>query len=777
MADPHAPRDGVSALLGPTNTGKTHRAVERMLDYDTGMLGVPLRLLARELYERISARIGEARVGLLTGEEKRLPVTARYFVCTTESMPLDRDVDFVAVDEIQLASHRQRGHIFTSRLLYARGRCETWFLGSTSAEPIVRELVPTAKIVDHPRFSVLRDAGQCSLGRLAPRSAVVAFSAAEVYRLAERVRQRHGGVAVVLGALSPRTRNAQVDLYQSGEVRHIVATDAIGMGLNMEIDHVAFAGLRKFDGTGDRLLHPAELAQIAGRAGRYRNDGSFGTLAPQPRLEPAVARAIEEHRFRPLSQVQWRNEDLDFRSVERLAVSLRRPPPRRCLVLPDNADDEQALRWLSARASVRARCNHPDDVELLWELCQVPDYQKLLVDHHVELLEELFVQLTESTGRLADDWLAEQLRPLDDTSGGIDRLMARLGFVRTWTFITHRRNWVRDPPGWQARTRELEDRLSDALHEALIRRFVATTATRTDGASKTPARARPEPSLRGDAWHQPLAALAELSPAVDTPREASDAEFFDAVEHADDAAFELDRTGAIVYSIADRPDRRLATLAPGRDWLTPQVLLCPSFELPGGQRARVTRRLTTWLRDQVRRLFSPLFDAPTEDIDDRCRGLLYELAQAAGALSRRQVDRRRQRLGKTHRAWLRRRGITFGDGNVYVRRAWQRDALALRWTLTRVFFPPLPPQLRFAARSIADCRQIPDQPLAALGYARFGRVALRVDHGDRLLSALRRDPPQTEQTLAAVCQRSVGLAPRRLREFLRHWKSPAAGRD
>lgn len=752
----------ISALLGPTNTGKTHRAVERMLDYESGMLGVPLRLLARELYERVVARVGDDRVALLTGEEKHLPAAARYFVCTTESMPVERDVEFVAVDEIQLAAHRQRGHTFTSRLLHCRGTSETWFLGSSTADPIVRELVPTARIVDHPRYSILRHTGQSSLGRLAPRSAIVAFSAAEVYRLAERVRQRHGGVAVVLGALSPRTRNAQVDLYQAGDVHHIVATDAIGMGLNMDIDHVAFAGLRKFDGTGDRLLDIAELAQIAGRAGRYRNDGTFGTLAPVPALGPATAKAIEEHRFAALTHVQWRNEDLDFRSLERLAASLRRAPPRRCLLLPDAPDDERALAWLTGRSAVRARCRGPHDIALLWDLCQIPDYQKLLVDHHVELLEQLFVQLTEPSRRLDNDWLAQQLRPLDDTSGGIDRLMARIGFVRTWTFVTHRRDWVADPQTWQARTRELEDRLSDALHEALVRRFVDTSAGGPVGARKPSRHGEPDERREVTGWHQPLSALGELTVTAPHDEPPPKAAFVDGVCQAPDEHLSLDRTGRIEWHDGGDQAVDVGHLGPGKDLLTPQVHVRGPFALDSRERARLAKRLTAWLRAHVERHFDPLFATPDE-LGDAGRGLLYELAQSLGALPRHRVEQRRQQLTAADRKWLRCHGIVFGQRFVFVPRAWQRDALALRWTLCAVVDARLPADTRFAARSIEQCGDVSADVLAAHGYVKLDDVAIRLDLGETLLGASKRAGPTD---LDAACRRIMGLPAERLSTWL-----------
>ena len=401
---------GIVALLGPTNTGKTHRAVERMLEHRTGMIGLPLRLLAREVYDRVTMRLGERAVALVTGEEKRIPSHPSYWICTTESMPVERDVDFLAVDEIQLATHPQRGHTFTERLLHARGTRETWFLGADTMRPIVEALLPTARIDRNPRFSRLSWVGTLALGGLPARTAVVAFSVADVYEIAERLRQRHGGTAVVLGALSPRTRNAQVAMYQAGEVEYMVATDAIGMGLNMEVDRVVFAALHKFDGSDVRPLEPAELGQIAGRAGRYTTDGGFGTLRPLPGLPPRTIAAIENHDFPAVRRLVWRNPDLDFASIDALLASLRRKPPHAGLRLIDRAEDYDALVQLARRADVRERARTPEDVELLWEVCRIPDYRKLLLESHVQLLSDLYEQLTGPTRRIDADWMARRIK-------------------------------------------------------------------------------------------------------------------------------------------------------------------------------------------------------------------------------------------------------------------------------------------------------------------------------------------------------------------------------
>jgi ATP-dependent RNA helicase SUPV3L1/SUV3 len=515
----------ITALLGPTNTGKTHRAVERMLEHATGMIGLPLRLLAREIYDRISARIGEGRVALVTGEEQRIPPRPAYWVATVEAMPVDRNVEFVAIDEVQLAAHEQRGHVFTSRILRARGTKETWLMGAGTMRPILRELVPTARQVEHPRLSRLTYAGSTPLARVPPRSAVVAFSMPHVYEMAERLRARKGGAAVVLGALSPRTRNAQVAMFQAGEVDWLVATDAIGMGLNLDVEHVAFAALRKFDGRDVRDVDEAELAQIAGRAGRWVQDGTFGAITPLA-LPDGVAHAIESHHFAPVRRVRWRSDDLSFDSLAALRDSLHAPSPRKVLAPVREAEDSAALDQLGLRAEVVRAARGEDAVRLLWDVCTVPDFRKLLLEVHVDFLERLFLELARR-GRLSDDWIAAPLRELESTDGDIDTLVARIASVRTWTYVANRSTWLDSPREWQEKTRALEDRLSDALHERLVMRFVDSKK----GAAKVQARARPRggaAAARGDdgleppvvAPDHPFAKLAALRVAV-APRAAA----------------------------------------------------------------------------------------------------------------------------------------------------------------------------------------------------------------------------------------------------------------
>src|SRR4051812_7745212 len=453
---------GVTAVLGPTNTGKTHLAIERMVAHSSGIIGLPLRLLAREVYNKVVERVGVDSVALITGEEKIKPQNARYWVSTVEAMPRDLDVAFVAIDEVQLGSDLERGHVFTDRMLNRRAREETLVLGAATMRPMIERLLPGAHILSRPRMSQLSFSGEKKITRLPRRSAIVAFSAEEVYAIAELIRRQRGGAAVVLGALSPRTRNAQVALYQSGDVDYLVATDAIGMGLNLDVDHVAFASDRKFDGYQFRKLNPAELAQIAGRAGRATRDGTFGTTGRCPPFEQELVESLESHSFEPVRLLQWRNTDLDFASLGALQVSLAVTPKEQGLTRAPIGEDILVLEHASRDEGVRAVAKTRAAVERLWDVCQVPDYRKIAPATHAELAVALYGFLMRE-GHIPIDWFARQVALADRTDGDIDTLSSRIAQIRTWTFVANRPDWLSDPEHWQGVARGVENKLSDAL--------------------------------------------------------------------------------------------------------------------------------------------------------------------------------------------------------------------------------------------------------------------------------------------------------------------------
>ena len=738
----------ILAVLGPTNTGKTHFAMERLLGHASGMIGFPLRLLARENYDRVVKAKGAAQVALITGEEKIIPAHPRWFICTVESMPLDRPVAFLAVDEIQLCADPERGHVFTDRLLHARGLEETVFLGAETIRPLLRQLVPGVECATRPRLSRLTYAGAKKLNRLPPRSAVVAFSAAEVYAMAEFVRRQRGGAAVVLGALSPRTRNAQVDLYQAGEVDYIVATDAIGMGLNMDVDHVAFAGLRKFDGRAPRPLDAAEIAQIAGRAGRHMNDGTFGTTADVPGIDADVVEAVESHAFQPLAALSWRNSDLRFATLEALLASLERSPDRRGLIRAREADDHLALATLVRDDEVVRLANHPERVRLLWDVCQIPDFRKVMADTHARLLGQVFRHLCGPGRRLPADWLAGHVERLDRTDGDVDSLVARIAHVRTWTYVSHRADWVADPGHWQERTRALEDRLSDALHQCLTQRFVdrrtsvLVRAMRDDapllGAVARSGDVLVEGQFVGrlhglrfvaDAAEGAVATRAVLAAAARSLKTEMAARV-GRLAGDDDGAFALDPQGRVLWR-----GEAVARLIAGHDRLSPQVEAMAGDFLDPPQRHRVQRRTAAFAAAALDRVFAPL-GSEAEGLSGPVRGLLHQLAEGLGSLPRLQAEAQVSALDQADRHLLARRGVRLGRESLYLPALLKPAAQDLRGLLWAIHAGRPVPSAAEGRVTLRDTSVARDG-LEAMGYRALGVVAVRVDMLERFMAQAR----------------------------------------
>ncbi len=739
----------IRAVLGPTNTGKTHLAIERMLGHQTGMIGFPLRLLARENYDRVVRLKGARAVALITGEEKIVPPNPSYFVCTVESMPLDRVVDFLAVDEIQLCGDRERGHVFTDRLLHARGLSETMFLGADTIAPLLRRLVPDAEISSRPRFSTLSYTGAKKLTRLPPRSAMVAFAVADVFALAEVMRRRQGGTAVVLGALSPRARNAQVGLFQSGEVDYLVATDAIGMGLNMDLDHVAFARLVKFDGHQPRRLAPAEIAQIAGRAGRHMNDGTFGVTDEIKALDPEIVEAVENHRFDPLSRLFWRNARLDYRSLRGLIASLETRPTLPGLAPAPPADDHAALRALAQMSDVAGLATHPAAVRLLWEVCQIPDFRKVLSDTHARLLAQIYRHLAGPRGRLPIDWVAAQVDRLDRTDGDIDTLMMRIAHIRTWTYIAHRADWLADAAAWQERARAIEDSLSDALHDRITQRFVDKRSAylmrrladpgellasvsaagevkveghfvgRLDGF-----RFRPDLSASGDSAKTLLVAAQRVLRGEIARRVAR-------LTAAPDDAFALDDRGAIAWS-----GGTVGHLTAGAHALQPRVEALASDYFEGDHRETVRRRLAAFAAAHLRRRLDALFRARDAELSAPARGLAFQLAEALGSLPAHTAAPLLRVLSRADRKALGRLGIRLGVESVYHDSLLAPEAVALRgllWAVAEREKVPTPPEAVGVTRDAA----IGAGAYAAMGYRVLGPRVLRVDRVEHFTARLR----------------------------------------
>ena len=670
---------GVTAVLGPTNTGKTYLAIERMLAHSSGMIGLPLRLLAREVYNKCVDRVGAAQVALITGEEKIKPPNARYWVSTVEAMPRDLDVAFLAVDEIQLGADFERGHVFTDRMLNARAREETLVLGAATARPMVEKLLPGAHIISRPRLSMLTYSGEKKLTRLPRRSAIVAFSAEEVYAIAELIRRQRGGAAVVLGALSPRTRNAQVALYQSGDVDYLVATDAIGMGLNLDVDHVAFASDRKFDGYQFRKLNPAELAQIAGRAGRATRDGTFGTTGRCDPFEPELVQALESHNFEPLRQLQWRNSTLDFASIGALQASLAMPPREQGLTRAPTGEDILVLEHAARDEDVRGMANGAAAIERLWDVCQVPDYRKIAPATHAELIVTLYGFLMRE-GKIPVDWFAQQLAQADRTEGDIDTLSNRIAHVRTWTYVANRPDWLADPEHWQGVARAIEDKLSDALHERLAERFVDRRTSvlmrrlREKDMLETEIGKGGEVTVEGHV----IGRLDGFMFAAAASTDASEAKALNAAAQKalageiEARATKLSQASADHIVLANDGALRwvgdlVGKLVAGDDVLRPRVRIIADEHLTGPARELVQTRLDLWLKTHIEKVLAPLFSlTAADDVTGMARGVAFQLVEALGVLERQKVAEEVKGLDQPSRATLRKYGVRFGAYHIYL---------------------------------------------------------------------------------------------------------------
>jgi ATP-dependent RNA helicase SUPV3L1/SUV3 len=747
---------GVTAVLGPTNTGKTHLAIERMTAHSSGLIGLPLRLLAREVYQRVVEKVGQEAVALVTGEEKIKPANPRYWVATAEAMPRDLDTAFVAIDEIQLASDFDRGHVFTDHLLNRRGREETLVIGSATMKPLVERLLPGANIVSRPRLSKLSFAGEKKLTRLPPRTAIVAFSAAEVYQIAELIRRQRGGAAVVMGALSPRTRNAQVELFQSGDVDHIIATDAIGMGLNLDIAHVAFAGDAKFDGHMHRRLTTAEFGQIAGRAGRHLKDGTFGTSGRCRPFDPDLIEDLENHRFEPVRMIHWRNPDLDLRSADALRQSLAISPDEDGLARAPRAEDEIVFDLAAADPDIRRQVQGRDGATRLWEVCALPDYRKVAPHAHAELVGQVFGFMQEK-GAIPEDWFQRQVDLCDRIDGDIDTLSARIAQIRTWTFCANR-DWLAHPLHWQAATRAIEDKLSDALHEKLTARFVdrrtsvlmrrlrenAMLETQVSDTGEVMVegqslgrlqgfRFTPEPGATGaEAKAMSAAAMKALASEIEA-RAAK-------LAAAPDEAFALALDGAIRWQ-----GEPVAKLQAGEKALEPRFVILADEQLTGGAREGVDARLSLFLKAHVQKLLGPLLTLEAgEGLDGLGRGIAYQIAEHLGVLDRQVVQNEVKTLDQNARSALRKLGVRFGAYHLMVPALLKpapRALAAQLWMLKHggeaKGLDDLAHLAASGRTSIPVDESIPKALYRAAGFRVSGPRALRVDILERLADLIR----------------------------------------
>jgi ATP-dependent RNA helicase SUPV3L1/SUV3 len=757
---------GVTAVLGPTNTGKTHLAIERMLAHSSGLIGLPLRLLAREVYNKAVERVGVDAVALVTGEEKIKPPNPRFWVATVEAMPRDLDVAFLAIDEIQLAADFERGHVFTDRMLHRRGREETLVLGAATMRPIVERLLPGASIVSRPRLSQLTYSGEKKLTRLPRRSAVVAFSADEVYAIAELIRRQRGGAAVVLGSLSPRTRNAQVELYQSGQVDYLVATDAIGMGLNLDVDHIAFASDRKFDGYQFRKLNPSELAQIAGRAGRATRDGTFGTSGRCPPFDTELVQALESHTFEPVKLVQWRNSDLDFSSIGALQATLGMAPTENALARAPVAEDILVLDHAARDDEVRNLIGTRADVERLWDVCQLPDYRKIAPANHAELVVTVFGYL-QREGKIAVDWFARQIEQADRVDGDIDTLSARIAHIRTWTFAANRPDWLADPEHWQGIARGVEDRLSDAMHERLTERFVDRRTSVLMRRLRENASLDPEFNKSGEVVVEGHV-LGRLDGFVFLADASSGGSEAKALQSAAQKAL-ASEIGVRAARLAEAPDDQFVLAADGtlrwtgaavgkiyggEEVLRPRTRVIADEQLTGAPRDAVEARLDRFVKSHIGKLLGPLSElAGAADVTGIARGVAFQLVEALGVLDRQRVAEEVKGLDQPARASLRKYGVRFGAYHIYLPALLKpapRRLAAQLWALLHAPAPSpsndatpgksLDDLLHLAGSgrtSIPADRDIDPALYRTAGYRVCGERAVRVDILERLADLIR----------------------------------------
>lgn len=748
----------VTAVLGPTNTGKTHLAIERMVAHESGIIGLPLRLLAREVYSRVCEKVGAHKVALITGEEKIQPKGAKYSVCTVEATPRETDVAFVALDEVQLAGDLERGHIFTDRILHLRGRQETLLLGAATMQGILQKLLRGISVVTRPRLSHLAYAGSKKLTRLPRRTAIVAFSADEVYAIAELIRRQQGGAAVVLGALSPRTRNAQVALYQSGDVDYLIATDAIGMGLNLDVDHVAFAQNRKFDGFQYRQLTAAELGQIAGRAGRHLRDGTFGVTGQVDPFEDDLIQKIESHDFEPVKVLQWRTPTFDFSSLDALKRSTETNAPVEGLTRALPAVDAQALEYLSRDEDIRALATGRERVALLWEACALPDYRRIAPAQHADLIASIYMDLAKR-GHVDENYMAEQVRRADTTEGDIDTLSHRIAQIRTWTFVSNRPGWLADQAHWQQKTREIEDRLSDALHERLTKRFVdrrtSVLMRRLRENTMPEAEISPTGTVLVEGHHvgelqgfrftadqsaggeDAKAVKAAAQKALSTEFEAR-AERFAASANGDIA---LGSDGTLRWIGAP-----IGTLVASEDALKPRLILLADEQLTGPARDKVAARAERFVNFQIELLLKPLVDLKNaEQISGIARGIAFQLVENFGLINRRDIAAEMKTLEQEGRAALRRMGVRFGAYHVFVPalvKPAPAGLITLLWALMndgkdKPGFGDVVHALASGRTSVVIDPTFDQAFYKLAGYRNLGRRAVRIDILERLADLIR----------------------------------------
>jgi len=738
----------ITAVLGPTNTGKTHLAVETMLGYESGIIGFPLRLLAREIFDKCVKKVGSEKIALITGEEKIIPKSAKYYVCTVESMPKDIMVDFVAIDEIQLCTDQERGHIFTDRLLNARGEKLTMFLGSHTMKSVMASLVKDVEFVSRERYSKLTYSGYKKISRLNPKTALIAFSVDEVYAIAELIRRQKGGAAIIMGSLSPKTRNSQVELYQSGDANFLVATDAIGMGLNMDIDNISFSSLKKFDGKKTRKLNLNEISQIAGRAGRHINDGTFGTTGECKQLSSDEIEKLEKHQLSKVNVLNWRNSNFNFDSLESLISSLEEKTSNEFLRRINDCEDEKVLKFLIKNNKNLTINRSKGFVKTLWECCQIPDFSKKAYGNHIEVVKKVYEFLISKSGKVTNEYMKKELEHLDKYEGNIDTLTNRISNVRTWSYVSNKKNWVNNPDYWIERTKYIEDKLSDKLHEELMKSFVdkrisvLSRSLKQDIALGTEIKNNNDVIIDG----QYIGTLKGMKLDLDLKSGTLETDIKSLQKAARQAiAPELmRRTNNIIkseiFEIKDDHkiywmDNPIAFISPGKNYLNPKLKLLVDEAIDLESKEKLQTNLEKKLQTLI---FSELSDlvnlSKSKFTNNYVRALCYQLFEYNGVIKRELVHKMIKNISKEDRLSLKKIGIKIGRYHIFLPKMLKPNAVNLRIKLWKLFFPEdkkyvIPkPGLNF----LKDESKRNIKFLLICGFENFEKFYIRVDILEKL---------------------------------------------
>ena len=762
----------ITAVLGPTNTGKTHLAIETMLSFESGIIGFPLRLLAREVYDKIIQRTDISKVALITGEEKIIPMNAKYYLCTVESMPLNKLVDFVAIDEIQMCADNERGHVFTDRLLNFRGEKLTMFLGSHTIKNIINSLEEKVEFIFKDRFSKLSYVGHKKISRLNPKSAIIAFSIEEVYAIAELVRRQKGGSAIVMGSLSPKTRNSQVKLYQSGDVDYLVATDAIGMGLNMDLDNVYFSSLKKFDGKKLRKLNLSEISQIAGRAGRYRNDGSFGITGDCKELSAEEIKLIESHKLEPIQYIFWRNSNLNFKNFESLINSLDEKPTKKILRRIYDCEDEKLLKFFLKEHSKYNILNEKNSLEIIWECCQIPDFVKHTYGHHLEVVSKVFGFLTSGKKKVLNKYMKKQLNSLDKLEGNVDSISNRIANVRTWSYVSNKKGWVENQDYWIERTKILEDKLSDRLHEELTKSFIDKRASilarglKQDIDLKTEITDQKNVLIDG----QYIGELKGLKLNLDLKIDSLDTDIKSLKKASRQGVGPelVKRINQIINSniLKLKEDFKIywgndpiAYLTPGKNYLEPNLNLIADDILEFENRNRLQIHLEQWLKKFIREKLTDLVNLNNiEKNNNSIRALCYQLFENNGVLKRDLVSEFVKQLSLDNRKILRKNGIKIGRYHIYLHKIIKPEAVTIRLLLWKNYYrknmnlkPP-----KFGLNFIIEENNINSNFMLICGFEKFKNFYVRIDILERLFIKIIENTKDKEVKLQSEMMNLLG---------------------